>query len=192
MKIMTSSIALFPTVVEEHDLSKVVDLDSLITEALTFSTLREEDQIGRYKIEFSDAPKMQNLVESVIQPLITDYIGNHFGYIVGESSTESSIVKVENGVGMAPHYHYGMVPASSCFYLTDSDADLALMDPRGGGMAAFQYPKQIRDAYFGEYLIKPKQAHLVIFPGYLHHYVKATGVNEFRLSLFTDYFILDK
>jgi hypothetical protein len=184
-------VPIFQNRIQVYDLNQFVDLEALTTEALMLGELRENDEVGRFKIEYSKSPGLLDVV-SKITIRMKSYINMQYDYDPKKYHTESSIIKVENGLGLAPHLHYGQVALSSCFYLTDSEAPLVLMDPRGGGMAALQFPKAIRDKHFGEALVYPKKGQLIIFPSYLMHYVKPTGKNEFRLSLFTDFFIDDQ
>jgi uncharacterized protein (TIGR02466 family) len=100
-----------------------------------------------------------------------------------------------------PHHH-GMTLISWSYYLntTDETGDIVFMDPKGNSSWSYFTPLQMHtDKVNGllGYRLNPKPNHIVMFPGWLQHYVEPNKSNtivrrsiagDFHTKEFVDYY----
>jgi hypothetical protein len=175
----------WPIAVAVESLAKELDDSALIQELLHNPNLGRHATPGTNTLREEDTPLVIDFVREHVQPEVATYIRNQYRRLPEELRSETWALFCTDGRGLEPHLHSGSALVTTALYLTDSHADLVLMDPRGNACRGF--PPDIRAASFGNYRHTPRFGDLVIFPCYLEHYV-ATGPQELRVSVLSDWY----
>jgi hypothetical protein len=171
------------TTILKHNVSDEVDLEQLVTELITTSNLTETAHKARTTAERN--PYATAVRDTVVTPKAQAYIEQVYGLVTEHKlySTGSFGKLVTDGSGMDPHAHPTTF-LSAVLYLDDSDATMAIMDPRRCQQRAL--PREIHAFDNDFYNILPRAGDLYLFPSYLLHLVRASKPG-FRLSFVTDY-----
>jgi hypothetical protein len=153
---------------------------------LMVSEVLSDPQISQKKtktyISEDTYPDTNGVIETIVRPKIIEYIKTLSGRDPNHLSCTAWANLNQNGDSFNPHSHSD--PVTSVLYLTSSDADLRLRDPRTA--LAMQWPIDMQDTLHNFYTVKPKNGLLLIFPGYIEHYILPSK-EEFRISIAMDW-----
>lgn len=165
------------------NLADLVNLEQISQEILNLHCIAPQESKTAYKVTPEEFPALCDFRDRVVTNLVKEYLKKTMDYNLTDFTVDTFGKWFEAGTDLGAHVH-GSTGVTSVFYPADYESGMTIYDPRGN--ASRGYPREIRDSYFSPYYHAPKAGDLLIFPGYLQHYVP-TVKDALRLSLINDY-----
>jgi uncharacterized protein (TIGR02466 family) len=189
---------LFPTPVAmyEHPERKAIDkeiTDILVAESLTVPSIANSNRGGWHSpYNLQDRPEacFRKLSELIVKHALetTQTVAQHTGRRVPQFTTKAEMwaMVMRDGDYTVPHTHpyshWGTV-----YYPDAGDSDEAVHP--GSGVITFMDPRTGRlpipglDLALGTFLVSPKSGQLLVFPGWLMHFVHTYRGKRPRVSI---------
>lgn len=165
---------------------KTIDFNGLLNEVMNHPKIFEEVKVGSLRISDrkEEFPLLTEFIDDVLEDHVKDYVHQNFSRKPKNLTWSAWVHTCLHGQGLVPHYHMGDEYLTSILYLTESQADLVLRDPRANMVR--NWPQDMLMSAFSDHHVHPRIGDFVVFPTFIDHYVMASEP-DYRVSIAIDW-----
>lgn len=168
----------------------VWEIDTGFDTTFNASVLRELPPIGGgpdFNVWDNDGPHLATLRSFIEQQALKFAVPHYSGMDVGLRLQRGWVNLQRPGQMQTVHDHGGIAVAAVYYVWSEGAGDLMLVDPRGS--TSFGNKREGENSNRKFHRISPKEGKLVLFPGYVLHYVEANTSGTDRISIASNFWI---